>query len=324
MSLRLGTDFSGIDAPLQALRNLGVCVEYLFASEIAADVREHVRLHGSPDRLYDDVTTRDHTELPHVDLYVAGFPCQSFSLRGAHRGTSEPRGLLVQHSLAYIRHARPRVVVFENVPGLLTPRHRALLDETVTAMRSMGYSVDHRVLSARDFGCPQNRKRLFIVGIHGVATVPWPVAADADSTVLLEAAFAAGSGGKRVTLAERSTPRYEALISSYRTQQKAKGHDATRLAIFDMSRATACVCRPGTAPCITSGGNAHRLLWSTGDSYVWANVHHVLALQGFPPDYPLHGMSESRMRVAVGNSMVIGVMAALFANLLPFCADRKD
>ena len=86
MVLTVGTDCSGMEAPIQALKNLGVKFRHRFSSEIDASCMEMIRANAPPDILYDgDIRNRDNTETPAVDLYVCGFPCQPFSNVGSKR-----------------------------------------------------------------------------------------------------------------------------------------------------------------------------------------------------------------------------------------------
>ena len=90
VALRVGTDCSGIEAPLQALQQLGVPYQHVFSSEICPTVRKQLLANHSPQILYEDVRARDNDTAPYVDLYVAGWPCQGNSSLGKRRGLSYP------------------------------------------------------------------------------------------------------------------------------------------------------------------------------------------------------------------------------------------
>lgn len=116
-------------------------------------------------RSIDDVPIED---LPDGDVLLAGFPCQPFSNAGNRRGVSDPRGTLFFSTLRFIDSHKPKVVVFENVRGLLSiinPDGTKLIDGIVKELEDRDYIVDYKLLSASDYDVPQNRYRVFIVGV---------------------------------------------------------------------------------------------------------------------------------------------------------------
>lgn len=161
-----------------ALESMGIDYEHVFSSDINPAVREVLRYnYGSEFTLYDDATNRKIKEMEPCDVYHAGFPCQPFSMAGLHRGTEDPRGMVVHHLLSYVGHHKPAVVIFENVAGLVL-KHRELLDWILSRLRRFGYKADWKLLRAHEHGVPQNRDRVFIVAIlKDRLTVPklqWP------------------------------------------------------------------------------------------------------------------------------------------------------
>lgn len=101
-----------------------------------------------------------------IDVIVGGPPCQGFSSLRPGRGESldDPRNSLYKQYLKYVRELRPRVILMENVVGILSAGDGALVDEMLNSFRRLGYSVDWRILNAANFGVPQKRERFFLVG----------------------------------------------------------------------------------------------------------------------------------------------------------------
>ena len=111
-----------------------------------------------------------------IDVVVGGAPCQGFSMIGK-RALDDPRNQLVRHFLRLVIELEPSVFVLENVRGLTVGKHRQLLDELTMEFRRAGYSVTlpWQVLNARDYGVPQDRQRLFLLGAKGVRTPQYPL-----------------------------------------------------------------------------------------------------------------------------------------------------
>ena len=99
-----------------------------------------------------------------VDLIVGGVPCQSWSIAGKMKGFDDPRGKLWNDTLRLVRNSKPKAFIFENVKGLADPRNKKSLDFLVNEFEKLGYIVKKSVLNSYDFGVPQNRERIYIVG----------------------------------------------------------------------------------------------------------------------------------------------------------------
>jgi DNA (cytosine-5)-methyltransferase 1 len=108
-----------------------------------------------------------------VDVLFGGAPCQGFSMIG-YRVLEDPRNSLVFHYLRLVSEIKPKSFVFENVKGLTLGEHKKLLSEFIEEANKIGYSViePYRVLNAADFGVPQDRQRLFIIGIKKGLKLP--------------------------------------------------------------------------------------------------------------------------------------------------------
>lgn len=117
-----------------------------------------------------DIRQIDAHEIPDCDILIAGFPCQPFSNAGNRNGVNDRRGTLYLECLRIIEEKRPRVVVFENVKGLLSSRNHdgePLIDSILGDLNNLQYNSSYRLLRASDFGVPQNRERVFIVAVRG-------------------------------------------------------------------------------------------------------------------------------------------------------------
>lgn len=121
-------------------------------------------------RNYGDITAIDTSGLPEFDLLVGGFPCQSFSIAGKRGGFADTRGTLFFDVARIIRDKRPQHFVLENVKGLLSHDSGRTLQTIIGVLTELGYCVEWQLLNTRDFGLPQNRERIYLVGHLGGLT----------------------------------------------------------------------------------------------------------------------------------------------------------
>lgn len=119
-----------------------------------------------------DILTVGEDEIPYGDVLTAGFPCQPFSSAGKRKGVHDSRGMLYKECLRIIARKTPKVIVFENVRGLLSSKYvdgRNLADvivEDLSSLSNVGYNVVYQLVNSADYGVPQNRQRVIFVGIR--------------------------------------------------------------------------------------------------------------------------------------------------------------
>lgn len=184
--MKVGTDFSGIGSPEVALKNLGIEIEHVFACDVDKYAKQSYCEIHKPKIFFDDITKRNHGSIEQLDMYFAGFPCQTFSSAGKRKGFDDVRGTLFFDTAEFIRINRPKVFVLENVKGLLNHdkgnTYQTIIDVlsngggTVNSQMSfdmfedgLGYHLHTCLLNTKDFGLPQNRERIFIVGFDKFA-----------------------------------------------------------------------------------------------------------------------------------------------------------
>lgn len=120
------------------------------------DIREE-------ERYYPDARDIDPDDLPDFDLLCGGFPCQAFSNAGRRRGFADARGTLFFEIARLAEAKRPRYMLLENVPGLLSHDHGKTFAVILSALGDLGYHVEWAVLNSKHFGVPQSRKRVFLI-----------------------------------------------------------------------------------------------------------------------------------------------------------------
>jgi DNA (cytosine-5)-methyltransferase 1 len=179
--LRVGSDFSGVGAFNQALIRLGVEYKEVFACDMDKFAREtFIHNYGEPEYYPTNVYDR---EIPSesLDIYMTSPPCQAFSLAGKRLGKDDKRGILFFNSHEFIQVNKPRFFIFENVKGLLSDDGGRTFQEWVNMLGgksvngvpvlfpyddSVPYHLYWQVLNAKHHGVPQNRERVFLIGIR--------------------------------------------------------------------------------------------------------------------------------------------------------------
>jgi len=179
--LKVGSDFSGVGAFNQALMRLGVNYEEEFACDMDKYARDtFIHNYGEPKYYPTNVYDR---EIPteSLDIYMTSPPCQAFSLAGKRLGKDDKRGILFFNSHEFIQVNKPRFFIFENVKGLLSDDNGRTFQEWVNMLGgksvngvpvlfpyddSVPYHLYWQVLNAKHHGVPQNRERVFLVGIR--------------------------------------------------------------------------------------------------------------------------------------------------------------
>ena len=129
--------------------------------------------------MYGDITKIDiKNELPNeeeIDLVIGGFPCQGFSVNNIKRNMKDKRNFLYLELLKVIELKKPKFFVAENVKGLLSMEKGKVIDMIVKDFENLGYEVDYQLLNAADYGVPQARERVIIIGNRIGVENPFPV-----------------------------------------------------------------------------------------------------------------------------------------------------
>jgi DNA (cytosine-5)-methyltransferase 1 len=180
-TVKVGSDFSGVGAFDQALRRLNIPHETIFACDMDKYARQtFIHNYGEPKYYPENVYNR---EIPSesLDVYMTSPPCQAFSLAGKRLGKDDARGILFFNSHEFIMQNKPRFFIFENVKGLLSDDGGRTFNEWIEYLggksvngtatmfpidEAAPYHIYWQVLNAKDYGIPQNRERVFIIGIR--------------------------------------------------------------------------------------------------------------------------------------------------------------
>ncbi len=283
-----------------------------------------------------------------IDVIFAGFPCQGFSNAGKKQ-SNDPRNELVHQFVRATRIIKPRYIIGENVAGLLsrsgkdpeTNVVRPVIDIIRDLFASIGYNIDYKVLHATDFGVPQERKRLIIVGCKGVPTIDWNFSSPKTCIrSILETHLDGAIEFKKqevsphywiktdlVNVSGTPHPNLVRLVNSIRNksskekedEQDQEDQEATKQIIVEGGLISFGVRKSSyhgqildpDLPCktiICTYGTCPRLFVglhnSTIDTY-WIrclSIRELGQIQGFPADYPWQG-NEKEIITQIGNAV---------------------
>ena len=165
--MKVASFFSGIGGIDLGLERAGM--EILFQCEILKFGQKVLKRHWPDIPLANDITKVNASDIPEVDVFAGGFPCQDLSLanQGKRKGLEGSRSGLFYTYADLIEAKRPRWVFIENVPGLLNSANGEDFRAVVATLDELGYGVSWRVLDAKFFGTPQRRRRTYIVASFG-------------------------------------------------------------------------------------------------------------------------------------------------------------
>jgi DNA (cytosine-5)-methyltransferase 1 len=173
--MRIFSTFTGIGGFEVGIQNASVGklnTELVGYSEIDKYAVSVFEKHFKGVKNYGDITKIDAETLPDFDCLVGGFPCQAFSIAGKRAGFNDTRGTLFFDLARILQAKQPRLFVFENVKGLLNHDSGRTFKTIIQTIDELGYDCQWQVLNSKDFGVPQNRERIIIIGNLRGSTKP--------------------------------------------------------------------------------------------------------------------------------------------------------
>lgn len=260
-----------------------------------------------------------HSYRDSIDLFIGGSPCQSFTLLGYQKGLEEARGTLFYEFARLVDEIQPKAFIYENVQGLVKHDKGRTWEVVQRVFKSLGYSIFHQVLDASDYGIPQKRRRIFVVGFKDTSVnfefpKPKPLQFTMQDFLLEntpEGNFNSVNGGISITHAKGDVPEKYFLSEKILPGIMCEGTGG-----FSMKPE---IDLPIARPLMSSMHKMHR---AGEDNYVTTNgkirrlaPRECLRLMGFTDDFKI-AVSDTQMYKQAGNSMVVDVMKALIENVL--------
>jgi DNA (cytosine-5)-methyltransferase 1 len=290
------------------------CIGYSEIDKYAIQIYEKHFNHKN----YGDITKINAKELPDFDLLVGGFPCQSFSIAGKRGGFNDTRGTLFFDIARILREKQPRLLVLENVKGLLSHDQGKTFYTIISTLDELGYDCQWQVLNSKNFGVPQNRERVFIIGhLRGTSRPQvFPIQESSGQTIRQ---VVGGSQGYSTGLYISRVNRREGVYDLKETETSGT-LTSTMYKGIDASGRTGVLERGDIGRTIRSGGRG-----SLTAKHNWDTVNDGMRirrltptecarLQGFPDNWH-EGVSDTQAYKCYGNAVTVNVIKHIIQNL---------
>jgi len=290
--------FAGIGGLRLPFEELGG--ECVFSSEIDESASKTYEINFG-EKPHGDIKKISAESIPDHNLLLAGFPCQPFSIMGNMNGFSDTRGTLFFDIERILKVKRPEWILLENVPQLRTIQKGNAFKVILDRLRKLDYFVHYKVLNALDFGLPQKRERLFIVGFQKNYNFSFP----------------SGNGHKKYNLKNilengDSTKEYEA--SDYIKEKRLKSVKDKNIffpSVWHENRSGNVSIHDFS--CALRANASYNYLLVNGKRHF--TPRELLRLQGFPEDFKISG-SYTKIRFQTGNSVPVSVVRSVAKEMI--------
>jgi DNA (cytosine-5)-methyltransferase 1 len=278
-----------------------ICV---FSSDIDADAQINYETNFK-DKPQGDITKISVELIPKHDLLLAGFPCQPFSICGQLQGFEDTRGTLFFEIARILDYHKPYAFILENVKQLVGHNQGKTLNTILDILFNLGYYTEYKVLNALEFGLPQKRERVFIVGFRDSLNFMWKkpnISMKPLSEIL-----------------EKLVPEFYYASEQIQKNRLAKyqGNHHHKLTIWHENKAGHISAYPYS--CAMRSGASYNYLLVNGKRRL--TEREMLRLQGFPDSFKLIG-SYSTARKLVGNSVAVPCVVSIINSV--FDAVKKN
>ncbi len=281
----------------QVFSKENIPAECVFSSDIDPHVRTayHENFGDYPS---GDINKVDANAIPNHDLLFAGFPCQPFSIIGNGMGFEDTRGTLFFTIAKILKTKRPKAFILENVKRLVNHKNGYTMNRIIEALKGLGYFVEYRILNALDYGLPQKRERVLIIGYYKSACFNWP-----------------NKQNKRISLSKilESKVDEKFYASEYiRKKRKAMHKSKISPSIWHENKAGNISSYPYS--CALRANASYNYLLVDGKRRL--TPREMLRLQGFPDSYKI-AVPTAEARKQAGNAVPVNLVRAALEALAP-------
>ncbi|MBI5412075.1 DNA cytosine methyltransferase [Candidatus Peregrinibacteria bacterium] len=260
---------------------------------------------------HGDITKINPDDIPAHDLLLAGFPCQPFSQAGFKKGFEDTRGTLFFNIVNILNTHRPKAVLLENVKRLASHDNGRTLCIIIETLESLGYKVRYKILAGKDFGIPQNRERIYIIGFIGdEVNFEFPLPTKEKTCVghILEK-----NVDKKYTLSDRLWAGHQRRRKEHAIKGNGFGYSLFNAKSPYTNTISARYYKDGSEILIEQKGKNPRKL----------APREAARLQGFPDSFKI-SVSDNQAYKQFGNSVCVPVIRAVAQKMTPIILQLKQ
>jgi DNA (cytosine-5)-methyltransferase 1 len=288
----------------QAAADLKVPLVNVFTSEINPQAINTYRANFGNEPIHGDISQINVTDIPGFEILLAGFPCQPFSQAGLKKGLEDDRGQLFFEVLRILKEHQPKAFLLENVKQLRSHNKGETLSIMLDSLKKIGYTNLHTtVLRARDFGIPQNRERLFIVGfLNPTVEFQFPTGTQLSTRLgdILE-----NNVSPKYTISDRLWAGHQKRKENNKKNGKGFGYSLFNSESSHANTISARYYKDGSEILIDQPDSNPRKV----------TPREAARLQGFPDTFVISS-SDTQAYIQFGNSVAVPVIKAIATEIL--------
>ena len=279
--------------------------KFVFSSEIDKYAQK-TYYENFKETPFGDITIIKESEVKGHDILLAGFPCQAFSIAGLRKGFNDIRGTLFFDVARILKYHTPKVVFLENVKGFVNHDNGKTFEIIRNILEELGYKIYYKVLNSKDFGSPQNRERIYIVGfLNHEVNFNFPISVNNDLNI-------------KDCLEKIVENKY--YYNNKPLYEKIKEYIISEDIIYQWRRKYVRENKSGVCPTLTAnmGTGGHNVPIIKDKFGIRKLTPRECAnFQGFPNDYKLpSNIVDSQLYKQFGNSVCINVVEKIAKNIL--------
>lgn len=305
--------FAGIGGFRVALEKNGAkCV---FSSEIDKYARETYKQNFG-EIPSGDIFEIDAEDIPNHDILCAGFPCQPFSIAGKRLGFEDARGTLFFEVARIIKTKRPKAFILENVAGLVNHDNGKTLETIINILNDLNYSVEWKLMNAKDYGIPQNRNRWYCVGFDNDYTEfnldVFPEKEELKKT-LKDIIDLNNVNKKEYIVSDTAIKNMKKHIDNFLFKNELKDEP---IIANNIRPSKVSFSSNGISPCLTAkmgtGGNNVPVIYNLNRKFT---TDECLKIMGFPDTYKIKA-NYSQSYKQLGNSVVVPIIEKISQKII--------
>lgn len=276
----------------------------VFSSDIDKYAQESYEANFG-EKPFGDITKIDEKDIPDHDILFGGFPCQPFSIIGQMKGLNDTRGTLFFDIARIIESKRPKAFILENVKQLVGHDQGKTLKVIVQSLKDLGYYVQYSVLNALDYGLPQKRERVVIVGHQEPIMFTFPNSEKPYKSL-------------NEILETKVDEKY--FASEFIREKRKEKHKTSYYPSIWHENKSGNICSYPYS-CALRSGASHNYLLVNGERRL--TPREMFRLQGFPDWYKIV-VSDAQAKKQAGNAVPVNMIKAVVQKLLPYVASTLE